>query len=59
MTLDEEKQWRNLCQQAISERDVAKLLGLFLKINRLEERQRGRPLQLRAHDAKDSRPSAT
>lgn len=45
MTLEEEKKWRDLCQQAICERDVSRLLSLFLEINRLEERQGRRPPQ--------------
>jgi len=47
MTVEEEKKWRDLCQQAMCERDVAKLLSLFLEINRLEERQSSRTVSPR------------
>lgn len=39
MTIEEENKWRHLCQQAVCEKDVGKLLSLFLEINRLEERR--------------------
>lgn len=38
MTLDHQK-WRNLCQEAIREHDVNKLLRIYLKLDRMAERE--------------------
>jgi hypothetical protein len=39
MTVHEERMWRALCDQAMSELDVNKLLTIFLKMNHDEERK--------------------
>jgi len=42
LTLQEEKKWRDLCQQALCEKDVDKLLKLFLALDRTAEREQRR-----------------
>jgi hypothetical protein len=39
MTEQEERKWRRLCDQAMSENDPGKLLDIFLELNRTMERE--------------------
>jgi hypothetical protein len=43
MTVEEEKKWRELCNQAMSEHNPNKLLNIFLTINRLMEKEQRLP----------------
>ena len=40
MTLQDEKNWRDLCWQAMNENDVNKLLDILLELDRATERER-------------------
>ena len=44
MTEQEEQRWRDLCQQAVCEKDLTKLLKIFLDLNRAAQREQRRKL---------------
>jgi hypothetical protein len=42
MTQQDEKKWRELCNQAIAEKDLNKLLTTWLEFNRIIEQEQKR-----------------